>query len=89
MKKQILEAFDRLYLAALDDDTFGFSEVTIAVMITNLHTTYGPITCQELKTNCASIPTMWTPDDPIETLWECLHKVQCISIAGLGCVHKV
>jgi len=51
-------------------------------MITHLHTTYGPITRRELEINCASIPTMWTPDDPIETLWGCLREVQCISIAG-------
>jgi len=25
---------------------------------------------------------MWTPEDPIKTLWECLCKVQCISIVG-------
>ncbi len=82
MKKQILEAVDWLYLTALDDDTFGFSEVTIANMITHLCTTYGPITCQELEANCASIPTIWTPDDPIKTFWGCLREVQCISITG-------
>ena len=82
MKKQILEAVDRLYLTALDDDTFGFSEVTIATMITHLRTTYGPITRRELELNRASIPTVWTPDDPIETLWGCLREIQRVSIAG-------
>jgi len=82
MKKQILEAVDRLYLAALDDDTFGFAEVTIANMITHLRTTYGPITRRELEANRASIPTIWMPDDPIETLWGCLREVQRISVAG-------
>jgi len=82
MKKQLLEVVDCLYLAALDDDTFGFAEVSIADMVGCLHTTYGPITCIELKANWASISTMWTPKDPIKTLWEHLCEVQCISIAG-------
>jgi len=68
MKNQSLEAVDQLYLAALDNDTFRFSDVTIADMITHLCTTYGPITCWELETNCTSISTVWTPDDPIKTL---------------------
>jgi len=44
MKKQLLEAVKRLFLAVLDDDTFGFADVSIAAMIAHLHTTYGPIT---------------------------------------------
>jgi len=35
-----------------------------------------------LETNRASIATIGTPDDPIETLWEKLHKIQCIATAG-------
>jgi len=82
IKKQLLEAVDHLYLAALNDDTFGFAEVSITDMLTHLCTTYGPITCIELESNRASIATMWTPDNPIETLWEHLREVQRISIAG-------
>ncbi len=82
LKKQLLEAVNCLYLAALNDDMFGFSEVSIADMVVHLHTTYVPITHSELESNCASIATMWTPKDPIKTLWESLCKVQCISIAG-------
>jgi len=82
LKKQLLEAVDCLYFAALDDDMFGFSEVSIADLVVHLHTTYGPITCSELESNCASIATMWTPKDPIKTLWEHLCIVQCISVAG-------
>ena len=71
-----------MYLVALDDDTFGFSKVSIADMVAHLHTTYGHITRIKLESNHASISTMSTPKDPIETLWEHLCKVQCISIAG-------
>ncbi len=82
IKKQILEMIDQLYLVALDNDTFGFAKVSIADMIAHLHTTYGPITHSNLETNCGSTTNMWTPDDPIKTLWECLCKVQHISIVG-------
>jgi len=82
MKKQLLEAVERLFLAALDDDTFGFADVSVAAMITHLRTTYGPITRADLELNCASIGTVWTPDEPIETLWEKLRKIQCLSVAG-------
>jgi len=82
IKKQLLGAINRLYLAALDDDTFGFADVTVAAMITHLRTNYGPIMRAELETNRASIATIWTPDDPIETLWERLREIQRISVIG-------
>jgi len=82
IKKQILEVVDQLYLETLDDDTFGFAKVSIVDMIAHLCTTYGPITWSNLESNCTSISSMWTPDDPIKTLWECLCEAQHISIVG-------
>ncbi len=82
IKKQLLASVDRIYLATLDDNLFGFADVSIAEMLNHLRTTYGPITCAELECNCASIATVWTPDDPIEHLWECLREIQRISAAG-------
>jgi len=82
IKKQLIIAIDCLYLAKLNNDTRGFVNVTMVAMIMHLHTNYGPILCIELEINCASISTIWTPDNPIESLWECLCKIQCISITG-------
>ena len=82
MKKQLLEAVDHLYLAELEDDVFGYSEVTIAQMITHLEATYGTITREELEKNRNSIATAWTLDDPIPSLWERLKEIKRISIAG-------
>jgi len=82
MKRQLLDAVERLYLAALDDDIFGFADVAISAMLVHLRTTYGPITRGELEANRTSIATMWTPDDPIETLWERVREVQRIALAG-------
>jgi len=73
--KKILTAVDRLYLAALDDDIFGFADTTVTNMLLHLHTTYGLITQSELESNWASIATLWTPNKPIKSLWEWLCKV--------------
>ncbi len=81
-KKQILLAINHLYLAALEHDDFGFAEVTVVAMLAHLQTTYGWLTRAALETNRASIATVWTPDDPIETLWEKLHKIQHVATAG-------
>jgi len=54
----------------------------VAAIITHLHTNYGPITCAELETNCTNIATIWTPDNPIKTLWEWLCEIQHISITS-------
>jgi len=79
LKKLTLAAVDQLFLASLDDDTFGFAQVSVTDMLTHLQTTYGTITCADLEANCASIATLWSPADPIKLLWECLHEVQCIT----------
>jgi len=81
-QKQILLAIDCLYLVALEHDDFGFAEVTLVAMLAHLQTTYGWLTRAALKTNRASIATIWTPDDLIETLWEKLHEIQCVAAAG-------
>ncbi len=82
IKKQLLITVNCLYLAALDNDTFSFADVTVVAMVTHLRTNYGPITHAKLETNHASIATIWTPDNPIKTLWEHLWEIQCISITG-------
>jgi len=58
IKKQILEAVDWLYLVALDDDMFGFAEVSIMDMIAHLCTSYRPPTHSDLEMNCTSIAKM-------------------------------
>jgi len=82
LKKQILTAVNRLYLAALSDDTFGFAQVLVYDMLTHLSTMYGEITHAKLEANHASIATLWTPGEPIEQLWECLHEVRRIATIG-------
>jgi len=82
LKKLILAAVDQLFLASLDDDTFGFAQVSVTNMLTHLQTTYGTITCADLEANCASIATLWSLANPIKLLWECLCEVQYIATVG-------
>jgi len=79
MKKQILEAVYHLYLAFLDNNTFGFAEVTITDMITHLHTTYGPITPMEpsmtSRYSCSK-PRVFSPQPVtcgISSPWQIRH----------------
>ncbi len=78
----LMTAINCLYLAALDNNTFGFANVSMATMLTHLHTTYGPFTHAELETNQARIVTLWSPTKPIESLSEQLHEVQHIAAIG-------
>jgi len=80
--KKILATVDRIYLATLDDDIFGFADVGIDAMLTHLCNTYATIMQAELERNCASIATIWTPEAPIKILWERLCEIQLLSMAG-------
>jgi len=51
-------------------------------MLMHLHTTYGTIMWDKLEQNHASIATIWTPNDPIEILWEKLCEIQLIFMAS-------
>jgi len=81
--KSLLLAIDSLYLAVMEHDDFGLAEVAVVAMPAHLQITYRQLTRAVLETNRANIATVWTLDDPIETLWEKkLHKIQCIATAG-------
>ncbi len=77
----ILAAVDQLFLASLDDDTFGFAQVSITDMLTHLQTTRGTITYADLEANCTSIATLWSPADPIVLLWELSVKSNTLPLS--------
>jgi len=66
----------------LEHDDFGLAEVTMVAMLAQLQITYRQLTRAALETNRASIATIWTPDDLIETLWEMLHVIQHVATVG-------
>jgi hypothetical protein len=65
---QILTAVNSSFLSALEDPTFGFSDVTPRTMLLNhLRTEYGTLTPGKLETNCSALSEPWNFDTPIES----------------------
>ena len=82
LKQQILAAVGEVYLLALKDDLLGFTNVTPRAMLNHLETNYGIVTPDQLVENKAKLEADWNPDDPIETLWDRIIKVQAFANAG-------
>jgi len=58
LKKQILTGVDCIYLATLNNNIFGFTDITVDAMLMHLCTTYGTIMWAKLECNHASIATI-------------------------------
>ena len=82
LKAQILEAVERPFLATLEDDDFGFAEVTVLTILAHLETRYCKVTVEELEENRASIRTIWSPEESMEALWIRLTEIKRVAIAG-------
>jgi len=52
IKKQLLTAVDQLYLAKMDNNTYGFVDITIAAIHSSLHQLWPHHTCQIRKQLC-------------------------------------
>jgi hypothetical protein len=82
LKKQIIYAVPNLYLAILSDDEMGYADVSCATMLQHLKTAYAIITTDDLETNRNRLSADWSPEDPIEDLWNRLTEVQRFAEAG-------
>jgi hypothetical protein len=82
LKQQVLVAVDPIYYQDLEDDTFGYADVLIPVIITHLSTTYGTLTASDLENNRNKLTEAWNPDDPIENLWKNIKIVRAIAAQG-------
>ena len=79
---QITRAVDKVYLAALRDKVYGFSDVTLVQMLTHLVTKYAIITRAELEANRLQLSHAWNVDDPIETLWTRVIEICSLATDG-------
>jgi hypothetical protein len=82
IRQQILTAIAPVYYKVLDDDTFGYSDVTIVALLNHLSTTYGLITQADLITNCDRLTEPWNPDEVFEKLWERIHNIRATATEG-------
>jgi hypothetical protein len=82
LRQMLLTAVNPLYYQSLEDDDFGYADVTIPALIVHLATTYGTINATDLVTNRNSLADTWTPNEPFENLWKRIHRIQQITTAG-------
>jgi hypothetical protein len=82
VKQQVLNAVDNIYLQDLEDDVFGYADVTIIEILQHLRTTYGTLTANDLETNRNKLTEPWNPDEPFENIWKRIKIIRAVAIAG-------
>ena len=70
MRQQILTAVDPAYYNVLEDNTFGYADVTILRLLNHLEKNYATLTAGDLELNRMRLSTTWNDlEEPIENLW--------------------
>ena len=82
LKKQILIAIPDRYLTILEDEVFGYADVTCTAMLAHLSKTYGKITADDIENNRSTLSADWNVDSPIEDLWSRNQEAQRFSEAA-------
>jgi hypothetical protein len=82
LKQQILTAVKPIYYQGLENDVFGYADVTIPALLAHLTTTYGQLTSADLETNRTKLTEQWNPDEPLENLWKRISDIRGVATAG-------
>jgi hypothetical protein len=82
MRQQILTAVDSTFYDVLEDETFGYADVTIITLLQHLHNEYALLTDDDLENNRKRLSEPWTPDEPFETLWTKIKHLRAVAHAG-------
>ena len=82
LKKQILKAIPNRYITILEDDDFGYADVTSTQMLVHLNYIYGQITADDIENNRGTLSADWNVDSPIEDLWSRVQEAQRFSRAA-------
>ena len=82
LRQQIIAAVDPMYLDELRQPTLGLARVSIRNMLEHLDTNYGKITGPELEANRAALLDAWSPDQPIQSLWNKHKEIREFAQAG-------
>ena len=72
--RQLIAAVPPVYIAALNDRTIGFSNVSCLQLLTHLKDRFGRISLAEMDANTARMSTAWHPPTPIDALFEQLNQ---------------
>jgi hypothetical protein len=82
IRKQILEAVNPTFYDVLEDDTFGYADVTILNLLTHIQDEYGTMTRTDLESNRNLLKAAWNPDDEFANLWTKIKTVRQIAVDG-------
>jgi hypothetical protein len=69
-QKQIITAFEPMYLDILNDDMVGFANILAREILDHLFMTYGNITSVDLENNSEQMRCVWDPQQPVESLFK-------------------
>ena len=82
LRKQIIMAVPNRYITILEDEDFGFADVTATAMLVHLQHSYGQITADDIEDNRSTLSADWNVDSPIEDLWSRIQEAQRFSITA-------
>jgi hypothetical protein len=82
IRKQILEAIDPIFYNVLEDNIFGYADVTILQLLTHVTSEYGTLTRTDLEANRNHLKSPWNPDDEFANLWTRIKSVRQIAVDG-------
>jgi hypothetical protein len=87
LKKQIIRAFEPMYLDILNDNMVGYTNILARGMLDHLFETYGNITAVDLEINFENMRQAWDPQQTVETLFK---KIQdCADYSEAGYPHQI
>jgi hypothetical protein len=82
VKQQILAAVDNIYLQNMEDDVFGYADVTIQNILAHINTNNGTLEPSDLETNRNKLAEQWNPDNPFEFFWIRVKRIRAVATAG-------
>ncbi|CAB9524327.1 hypothetical protein SEMRO_1524_G279590.1 [Seminavis robusta] len=76
LKKQLLQAIPDTFTNTLKNDLFGYTNVTVLQILDHLDTAYGSVDQADLKDNIKRMEAEWSPNQPIEELFNQIKAAQ-------------
>lgn len=70
LRNQLLEAVPEIFISILENKHRGYGGLTPLQILNHLDANYGEVTAADLRVNIQNLHRQWTPDQPIEDLWQ-------------------
>jgi hypothetical protein len=79
IKKLIIAAVPPTFINQVRDEMLGFSNISVLTILNHLHQTYGKLTTDDLDLNTENLHREWSPDHPLEDLFEQVRQCQAFA----------